>query len=96
MSRYALTPRAQSDLEGIWNYTVGRWGDDQAEKYLRLRAEAMAYVAVDPKRGRACDDIRTGYWKYAAGAHVLFYRKAPKGVDIVRILHQRMDFQRHL
>jgi plasmid stabilization system protein ParE len=27
---------------------------------------------------------------------VLFYRKAPKGVEVVRILHQRMDFQRHL
>jgi plasmid stabilization system protein ParE len=27
---------------------------------------------------------------------VLFYRKAPEGVEVVRILHQRMDFQRHL
>jgi toxin ParE1/3/4 len=96
MSRYALTPRAQADLEDIWNYTVARWGADQAEKYLRRLAEAMANVAADPERGRACDDARAGYSKYAVGAHVLFYRKAPKGVEVVRILHQRMDFQRHL
>ncbi len=96
MSRYALTPRAQSDLEDIWNYTVAHWGADQAEKYLRQVAEAMAYVAADPERGRACDDIRAGYRKYAVGVHVLFYRNAQKGVEVIRILHQRMDFQRHL
>lgn len=96
MSRYALTPRAQADIEEIWNYTVAHWGDNQAEKYLRQLAEAMTYVAADPARGRACDDVRAGYSKYAVGVHVLFYRKAAKGVEVVRILHQRMDFQRHL
>ncbi|MGZ9116264.1 MAG: type II toxin-antitoxin system RelE/ParE family toxin, partial [Methylocystis sp.] len=34
--------------------------------------------------------------KHAVGAHVVFYRKAPKGVEVVRVLHRRMDFQRHL
>ena len=96
MRRYALTPRAQADLEDIWTYTVARWGADQAENYLRQLAVAMTYVAADPERGRACDDVRAGYRKHAVGAHVPFYRKAPKGVEVVRILHQRMDFQRHL
>jgi toxin ParE1/3/4 len=96
MSRYALTPRAQADLDDIWNYTVARWGADQAEKYLRQVADAMAYVAADPERGRACHEVRAGYRKYAVGAHVVFYRKAPLGVEVVRILHQRMDFHRHL
>ncbi|MFO1103910.1 MAG: type II toxin-antitoxin system RelE/ParE family toxin [Methylocystis sp.] len=96
MSLYALTPRAQTDLEDIWNYTVAHWGDDQAEKYLRQIVAAMAYVAADPERGRACDEIRAGYRKCAVGVHVVFYRNAQKGVEIIRILHQRMDFQRHL
>ena len=96
MSRCALTPKAQADLDDIWNFTVARWGADQAEKYLRQLADAMAYVAADPERGRACDEVRAGYRKHAVGAHVLFYREAPKGVEVVRILHQRMDFQRHL
>lgn len=96
MSRYALRPGAQADIEEIWNYTVARWGASQAEKYLRQLAEAMAYVAADPARGRACDDVRAGYRKYAVGAHVLFYKRTQDGVDVVRILHQRMDFERHL
>jgi len=35
MGRYVLSPRAQSDLEEIWNYTERRWGTDQAEAYTR-------------------------------------------------------------
>ena len=33
---------------------------------------------------------------YPAGSHVLFYRNVKAGIDIVRILHSRMDFERHL
>lgn len=96
MSRYALTPKAHADLDDIWNYTVARWGAEQAEKYLRQLADAMSYVAADPERGRACDEVRAGYRKYAVGAHVVFYRETRKRVEVVRILHKRMDFQRHL
>jgi toxin ParE1/3/4 len=39
--------------------------------------------------------VRAGYRKYPGGSHVLFYRPATDGVDIVRILHQQMDFDRH-
>jgi toxin ParE1/3/4 len=96
LSGYKLTPRARADIEQIWDYTLSRWGVDQADKYLRQIAEAMALVGGDPARGRACDEVRAGYRKYAAGAHVLFYRPTQNGVTVVRILHQRMDFQRHL
>jgi len=67
MSRYILSPRAQADLDEIWDYTAERWGVDQAEIF-----------------------------KYPAGSHVIFYRKVHADIDIVRILHGRMDFERHL
>ena len=31
--RLFLKPRAQSDLDAIWNYTANRWGLEQAETY---------------------------------------------------------------
>lgn len=96
MSRYRLTPRAQSDIEEIWDYTASRWDAEQAETYIRQIKAAIEVVAADPRRGRACDEVRAGYRKYPAGSHVLFYRTTPNGVNIVRILHQRMDFERHL
>jgi toxin ParE1/3/4 len=46
--------------------------------------------------GQDCSDIRAGYWKIPCGSHVLFYRLTAEGVDVVRILHERMDFERHI
>jgi toxin ParE1/3/4 len=49
------------------------------------------------KRGRSYhDDLRPGYRKYLVGSHVLFYRVTNTDVVVVRILHQRMDVERHL
>jgi len=50
----------------------------------------------EPHRGRACDDIRPGYRKYHVGRHLIFYRESPEGLEIIRILHDRMDIETHL
>jgi toxin ParE1/3/4 len=95
VSRYIVSPRAQQDLGEIWDYTAERWGIDQAETYIRLIQLAIETVADDPRRGRSCDEVREGYRKYSAGSHVLFYRSTKVGIDIVRVLHGSMDFERH-
>jgi toxin ParE1/3/4 len=96
-SRYLLSPAAQADLEQIWDYTHDRWGVDQAEEYLHELQHAIDRVAANPRIGRACDEIRPGYRKLAAGSHTLFYRvTADDVIDVVRVLHQRMDIDRHL
>jgi toxin ParE1/3/4 len=96
VTRYVLSPRAQADIDDIWTYTVKRWSVDQAERYLRLLQTEIGDLASDPLRGRACDEIRPGYRKGRAGSHVIFYRVDDYRINIVRILHQSMDFERHL
>ena len=96
MSAYRLTPAAQRDLSSIWDYTQQRWDVRQAETYILEVKAAMERIAADPDRGRACEEIRAGYRRYGIGSHVLFYLERSEGVDIVRILHQRMDPMRHL
>jgi toxin ParE1/3/4 len=94
--RFIVSPRARADIDDIWNYTVEQWGERQAEICLRLLQAAVDAVASDPKIGPTCDDVRPGYRKYRVGSHVLFYRVAANTVVVVRILHQRMDIERHL
>jgi toxin ParE1/3/4 len=94
--RYVLSNRAKSDLQEIWDYTEVRWGFDQAELYIRELWRHIEIVAADPKSGRSCPEVRAGYYKYRAGSHFLFYRITNDGVDVIRILHERMDFGRHL
>ncbi|MFO1465651.1 MAG: type II toxin-antitoxin system RelE/ParE family toxin [Steroidobacteraceae bacterium] len=94
--RFVLTPRAAADLDDIWDYTADRWGLDQTETYTRQLAKDIQTVADKPSRGRQCDEVRAGYRKYPSGSHVLFYRLTDDGIDIVRILHERMDPERHI
>jgi toxin ParE1/3/4 len=96
VTRYVLSPRALADLDEIWDYSAAHWGDDQAEACARQIQAAIELVAKAPSRGRPCDDIRPGYSKFTVGSHVLFYRLTDEGIDVVRILHRRMDFDRHL
>lgn len=96
MMAYKLSPAAQSDVAGIWDYTAEKWGIDQAEAYVRRIKRAVQAVAADHWLGRACDEIRPGYWKFMVGSHVLFYRIDQDGIDIIRILHSHMDFECHL
>lgn len=97
MTGYRLTPAAQHDLSSIWDYTVERWDIAQAETYVSEIRAAVERIADDPRRGRSCEEIREGYRRYSIGSHLLFYREHPHGgVDIIRILHQRMDPTRHL
>jgi toxin ParE1/3/4 len=97
VSRYLLSPAAQADLEEIWDYTAERWDVDQAEEYLRGLQHPIERAAANPRVGRSCDEIRPGYRQLAAGSHTLYYRLSADGtVDVVRVLHQRMDVDRHL
>jgi toxin ParE1/3/4 len=93
--RFGLRPRAHADLDEIWDYTADRWGLDQAETYTRQLWKDIATVADRPKLGRECPEVRPGYRKFPSGSHVLFYRLTADGIDVVRILHQRMNYERH-
>jgi toxin ParE1/3/4 len=95
-ARYTLAPRAQADLEEIWQYTAKCWTIEQAETYIRQLANHFASVAERPEIGMRCQEIRPGYYKFPAGSHVLFYQITDGGINIVRILHERMDAARHL
>lgn len=92
---YRLYPLAEADLEDIWRYTVRVWSVAQAERYHGEIVAAFEGVAKGERLGRLAD-IREGYFKYLIGAHVIFYRAEGDGIDIVRVLHQRMDVSRHL
>jgi toxin ParE1/3/4 len=94
--RFTFTPRAQADLDEIWEYTAGRWSVDQAETYTRQLWRDISAVAERPSLGDECPEVRKGYRKYPSGSHVLFYRLIAGGVDIVRIIHERMDYGRHI
>ena len=46
--KFVLSRKALADLDEIWEYTVERWSEQQAEKYYRLVIHASQEVANTP------------------------------------------------
>jgi toxin ParE1/3/4 len=95
LGHYRLSPLAERDLEEIWSYTVETWSWEQAERYHAEILTALARLAAGRVGGRPVD-IRQGYLKYPVGSHFVFYKSGEDVVDVIRVLHQRMDVSRHL
>jgi plasmid stabilization system protein ParE len=66
--RLEFTPKARRDIEEIWAYSLERFGFEKAEAYLRELQRAAETIAEDPRRGLACDNIRSGTTDYPTPA----------------------------
>jgi toxin ParE1/3/4 len=93
---YILSGKADTDIETIAEASLRQWGLARAEKYILEIHQTFRMLAEFPDLGRDVGHIRLGYRKIETASHSIFYRKAEDSVLIVRILHQSMDFARHL
>ena len=98
MAEYNISEKAQADLSDIWNYTVETWSENQADLYMRLLFGELDKITLDPYHcGQSYEYVRLGYRGVRAGKHIIFYKILDNGkVRIIRILHQKMDYFRHL
>jgi toxin ParE1/3/4 len=94
MPSFALTNLAKTDLKEIGHYTQERWGREQRILYLNMLDVCFQQLAANPLMGKDCSDIRNSYRKFSAGSHLIFYRKKSADmIEVVRILHYRMDVE---
>lgn len=98
MADLLFTNKAVEDLADIWNYTVETWSEGQADKYYTLLVATCRQIADSPRPlGREYTEIGTGLYGYRTGRHIVFYRTVPENVvEIVRILHERMDLKNRI
>lgn len=97
MTHPVLRPRAVRDLGQIWDYTAGRWGVGQAERYVRAIRDVCATLGSDGLQGADASEVLPGYRRIRSGRHIVFFRSGPAGgIEVVRILHERVDARNHL
>ncbi|MGH7823447.1 MAG: type II toxin-antitoxin system RelE/ParE family toxin [Candidatus Binatia bacterium] len=110
MARYRISAPAQADLENILATSLERWGVDGRSRYASLLAAAFRTIADQPTAPttRARDELFAGlrsfHVRHSRGdhgvrvpVHVVFYRTAgAEVIEIVRVLHERMDPARHV
>lgn len=83
-------------MVGIATYTMSMWGEAQMSRYIDGLHARFAELARFPGLGRPRDEMAPGYRSIVQSTHVVFYRTTTQELVIVRILHGRMDPDRHL
>lgn len=96
MRKLILRPVAAADIDQIFDYTAERWNFLQAVNYTNAILETCHNLADGHLNGRDAGDIRPGFRRQTCRSHVIFYRLLPNNLEVVRILHQRMDFDSRL
>lgn len=93
-----LSRKAVEDLEEIWLYTLENWSKEQADRYLNIIFDEIKYLAANPKTGQDCNHIRKDYRYSKVKSHLIFYKynKAEDNIEIIRILHERMDLENRI
>jgi toxin ParE1/3/4 len=95
MPQFKLRPRARQDLADIWRYTLKTWGVIQADTYIRDKNRTFHALAEQPYMGKDCEWIRPSYRKHPVGRHIIFYYAVPSGIEVIRVLHKRMEVLQH-
>lgn len=95
---YKISREANLDIEYIWLYTFENWSLEQADRYLNLIFDEIEYLAKNPKTGNDYGHIRKGYFRSRIKSQFIFYKINQKReeIEIIRILHQRIDIETRL
>jgi toxin ParE1/3/4 len=97
MAKYHLTNKAVEDLAEIWNYTCDEWSEKQADTYYLLLLSSCQEIAEKPKRGKKYDVVSEKLLGYKSNEHIIFYIiLSKKEIEVIRILHGRMDLKSKL
>ena len=98
MAKIRFSRKAIADLDGIWEYTAETWSEDQAVIYYRQIYTAIQGLNRLPVfLEKEYDVIKPGLFGFKVGHHIVIYKKHNDGsIWADRILHEKMDYQRHL
>ena len=96
MFKLLIKPEAEKDLEKIYEYTFLTWGFEQAEQYQDDLFHGMQLLLEQNELGKIYPYSNILYRKLHVNRHLIFYRFEEQSCTIIRILHDRMDIEKHV
>jgi toxin ParE1/3/4 len=102
-----LSRHAHADYQVILTWTAEEFGELQASAYREVLSSAIDALAEGPKIAgvKKRGDLGSGVLALNVtrgrnkGRHVIFFHVVPsqsRTIEVIRILHDVMDFARHL
>ena len=94
MAKVILRQKAIDDLNDIWSYTFDQWSENQADKYYAAIKLACSRIGENPNSGKKYVGLSENLLGIKAGKHIIFYQFISiDEIEIIRILHERMDLK---
>lgn len=95
-NQLVIASAAKNDLKDIYQYGLRQWGKAQSDKHLATIKDLFWSLAEQPLMGIERPELLPNTRSLSIQSHTLFYRVTPNQVEIIRVLHDRQDPQRHL
>jgi toxin ParE1/3/4 len=96
MDVYKLSSKAEIDLAEMYEFGIYKFGLSQAQEYFIGMHEAFEVLAKNRDLGRDASEFIDGLKRFSFKAHTIFYLHTASGIFIIRVLSQRMDYERNL
>jgi plasmid stabilization system protein ParE len=97
MADYELAPEVESDLEGVFDYTIDRWGIDQSYRYKGKLAAHFRRIGQGKAITRTFLNRSPVLQVSRCEHHYVFHIiRENKPHLIVAVLHESMDLVRRI
>jgi plasmid stabilization system protein ParE len=93
-----IFPAAKTRILEIWDYTEKKWGEEQADNYVRGLVDAINGLQNQRRRWKPVrDDALTGLFFFRYRHHYIFFRELSRAMlGVISILHENMDIPSRL
>jgi toxin ParE1/3/4 len=93
---YRTTRRADQDIIDIYLWGCREFGQTQAERYHAGLAASLDLIADNSRMARERSEFCPPVRLHPYESHMIVYLLDDRGVLIVRVLHGRQDWERHI
>ena len=92
MADVVYSEGALNDLDSIWTYTIERWSQDHAVRYLQQLRDRVTLLADHPASGRVVEGVTPEVRVVPCRSHVIVYRVEGETLRILAFSHQSSNW----
>ena len=96
MKRLRFSPESERDLTAIYDHIRRGGSEIHATKTIQKIMDRIEQLSRFPYLGTRCEHIANKWRSFYEGSHVIYYRDADIGIEVLRIVHGRREQRRAL
>lgn len=91
LTKLVISPAAQDDIKGIYQYGCMHWGKKRAFQYVSQLKKQLWQLLEHPEIGLLRSELSPIMRSFSLEKHIIFYCIKKEQIEVVRLLHGRQD-----